>query len=95
MKCTFAILKYVIFLYIGDRLFKYLFLGIFIICKHCFKLLLIIFVMNFAFVNIFYLNNVSFGVDNIKTINGTYSLTVMADKKYSYLFLSHLKILSH
>ena len=57
--------------------------------------------MNFAFVNIYYLNNVSFGVDNIKTIKGTYSLIIMAedfqitDKKYSYLFLSHLKILSH
>ena len=34
--------------------------------------------MIFAFVNIFCLNNVSFGVDNIKTINGTYSLTIMA-----------------
>ena len=35
-------------------------------------------IMNFAFVNIFYLNNVSFGVDNVKTINGTCSLTNMA-----------------
>ena len=33
--------------------------------------------MNFAFVNIFYLNNVWFGVDNVKTINGTYSRTIM------------------
>ena len=82
-KCTFVILiSY--FLYIGDRLFKYLFLGIFIIYKYFFKLLLIILVMNFAFVNIFYLNNVSFGVDNVKTINGTYSLTIMADDFSNY-----------
>ena len=27
--------------------------------------------MNFAFNNIFYLNNVSFGVDNVKAIKGT------------------------
>ena len=82
-KCTFVILiSY--FLYIGDRLFKYLFLGIFIIYKYFFKLLLIILVMNFAFVNIFYLNNVSFGVDNVKTINGTYSLTIMAEDFSNY-----------
>ena len=68
----------------GDRLFKYLFFGIFIICQHFFKLLLIIFVMNFAFVNMFYLNNVSFGVDNIKTISGKYSLTIMAEDFSSY-----------
>ena len=73
-----------LFLYIGERLFKYLFLEIFIICQHFFKLLLIIFVMNFAFVNMFYLNNVSFGVDNIKTISGTYSLTIMAEDFSSY-----------
>ena len=82
-KCTFVILIGY-FLYIGDRLFKYLFLGIFIICKHFFKLLLIIFVMNFAFVDILYLKNVSFGVDNVKTINGTYSLTVMAEDFSNY-----------
>ena len=90
-----------LFLYIGERLFKYLFLEIFIICQHFFKLLLIIFVMNFAFVNMFYLNNVSFGVDNIKTISGTYSLTIMAEDFSSYgqeVFipvLSHLKIPCH
>ena len=55
--------------------------------------------MNFVFVNIFYLNNVSFGVDNVKTINGTFSMLWLRifqimDKKYLYLFLSHLKILS-
>ena len=35
--------------------------------------------MNFAFINIFYINNVSFDVDNIKTINGSFSLTIMAE----------------
>ena len=82
-KCTFVILIGY-FLYIGDRLFKYLFLGIFIICQYFFKLLLIILAMNFAFVNISYLNNVSFGVDNVKTINGTYSLTIMAEDFSNY-----------
>ena len=72
------------FLCIGDRLSKYLFLGIFIICQNVFKLLLIIFVLNFTFVNIFYVNNVSFGVDNVKTINGTYSLTIMAEDFSNY-----------
>ena len=49
--------KYVIlidyFSFFGGILFKYLILGIFIICKHLFKLFLIIFVINFAFINIF------------------------------------------
>ena len=40
--------------------------------------------MKFAFANIFYLNNVSFGVDNVKTINGTYSLTIMAEDFSNY-----------
>ena len=40
--------------------------------------------MNFAFVNIFYLNSVSFDVDNVKTFNGTYSLTVMTDSFSNY-----------
>ena len=79
-KCTFVILIGYLF-YIGDKLFKYLFLEIFIICQYFFKLLL---VMNFAFVNILYLNKVSFGVDNIKTINGTYSLTIMAEDFSNY-----------
>ena len=35
--------------------------------------------MNFAFVNTFYLNNASFGVDSVKTINGTYSLAIKAE----------------
>ena len=76
-KCTFVILIGH-FLYIENRLFKYLFLVISIICKHFYKLLLIIFVMNFDFVNIFYLKNVSFGVDKVKTINGKYSLTIFS-----------------
>ena len=82
-KCTFVILIGY-FLYIGDRLFKYLFLGIFIICQHFLKLLLVIFVMNFAFINTFYLNNVSFDVDNVKTINDTYSLMIMAEDFSNY-----------
>ena len=61
-----------------------MFLGIFIICQYFFKLLLILLVMNFAFVNIFYLNNASFGVDNVKTINGTYSLKIMAENFSNY-----------
>ena len=40
--------------------------------------------MKFAFVNIFYLNNVSFGVDNVKTIDSTYSLTIMAEGFSNY-----------
>ena len=48
-KCTYVILMDY-FLFIGGRLFKYLFLGIFIICKHLCKLLVIIFVMNFVFI---------------------------------------------
>ena len=40
--------------------------------------------MNFAFVNIVYLDNISFGVDNVKTINGTYSLTLMAEDFSNY-----------
>ena len=101
-KYTFVILIGYFF-YIGDILLN-IFLEIFIICQYFFKLLLIIIFMKFPFVNIFYLNNVSFGVGNVKTINGTYSLTIIAKdfsnyrgiyKKYLYLCLSHLKILSH
>ena len=82
-KCTYVILIGY-FLFIGGRLFKYLFLEIFIVSKHLFKLLLIIFVMNFAFINIFYINNLSFYVDNVKTINGTFSLTIMAEDFPNY-----------
>ena len=35
--------------------------------------------MNSAFINMFYINNVSFDVDNAETINGTFSLTIMAE----------------
>ena len=40
--------------------------------------------MNFAFVDIFYLKNISFGVYDVKTINGTYSLTIMAEDFPNY-----------
>ena len=53
-KCTFVILTGN-FSYIGNRLFKYSFLGIFIISNHVFKLLLIIFVTNFTFVHIYFI----------------------------------------
>ena len=82
-KCKFVtLIGY--FLYFGDRLFKYWFLRVFIICQHFFKPLLIIFVMNFAFVNIFYLNNVLFDVVNVKTINATFWLTVLAEGFSNY-----------
>ena len=35
--------------------------------------------INFAFINIFYTNNVSFDGDNVKTINDTFSRTIMAE----------------
>ena len=40
--------------------------------------------MNFAFINIFYINNISFDVDNVKTINSTFSLTIMAEDFSNY-----------
>ena len=48
------------------------------------KLLLVILVMNFAFGNIFYLNKVSFGVDNVKTINDMYSRKIMTEDFSNY-----------
>ena len=76
-KCTFVnLIGY--FLYIGDRRFKYLVFEIFVIFRQFLKLLLIL-VMNFSFVNIFYLNNVSFDVENVKAVNGAFSLTIMAE----------------
>ena len=39
--------------------------------------------MNFAFINIFYINNVSFS-NNVKTINSTFSLTIMAGDTSNY-----------
>ena len=40
--------------------------------------------MNFSLVNIFYLNNVSFSVDNVKTITDTYLLTIMVEDFSNY-----------
>ena len=40
--------------------------------------------MYILYVNIFYLKNVSFGADNVKTINNTYSLTIMAQDFSNY-----------
>ena len=40
--------------------------------------------MNSTFVNIFYLKSVSFGADNVKSINGTFSLTIMAEDFLNY-----------
>ena len=40
--------------------------------------------MNFVFINISYLNSVSLGVGNVKTITDAYSLTNMADDFSSY-----------
>ena len=57
--------------------------------------------MNFVFVNIFYLNNVSFRVDKVKIISGTYSLMIIAADFSNYgqeVYISvsvTLKILSH
>ena len=80
-ECKFVILIGY-FLYIGDRLLKYF--RDFHYFQVFFKLFLIIFVMNFAFVNIFYLNIVSFGVNNVKAINGIYSLMIMAEDFSNY-----------
>ena len=40
--------------------------------------------MDFGFINIFYLNNASIGVDNVKTINGTFSLGIVAEDFSTY-----------
>ena len=40
--------------------------------------------MNFAFVDVFYLSNISFGVDNVKAVNGKYSLTIMDEHFLNY-----------
>ena len=71
------------FLYIADRVFKFLITGIFIICKHFFILLIIIFVIKLAFFNIFFINNVPLIVNQAKTINGTLP-TTMAEDSLSY-----------
>ena len=81
-KCVFVILI-VYVLYIGDRFFKYLFLGLFIIANF-FVLLLIIYDMIFTFANVFYLNNVLFRADNLKSITDIYSLRIMAKDFSNY-----------
>ena len=40
--------------------------------------------MNFAFINIFYINKVLIDVDNVKTINGTFSLTIRDENFSNY-----------
>ena len=87
--CTFVTLIGC-FLYIDERL-NICFYGFSLFASVFFLILLIILVMNFVFVNIFYPNNISFGVDNVKTINGMYSLTIMAEGFSNYrqeLFIS-------
>ena len=76
---------------IAGKFFKYLFSGIFIVCKHFSILFLIIFVVNFASLNIFYVINLSCNVDNVKIVNGPFSLTIMAEGISNYgqeVFLS-------
>ena len=88
------------FFYIAGSLFKYFFKDFYYL-QAFFNLLLVIFVINFAFINIYRINYLSFDADNLKTIDDMFLLTIMADdiqimgKKYSYLSLSHLKILSY
>ena len=40
--------------------------------------------MNFAFIYICYVNNVSFDVDNVNTINGMFLLTILAEDSSNY-----------
>ena len=40
--------------------------------------------MNFDFTNISYINNASFDVHNVKTINDTFSLMIMAEDFSNY-----------
>ena len=40
--------------------------------------------MNFAFINIFYINNESSDVDKVNTINGMFLLTIMAQDFSNY-----------
>ena len=39
--------------------------------------------VNFAFINVLY-NNESFDVNNVKTVNGTFSLTIMTEDISNY-----------
>ena len=71
------------FLYIADRVFKFLITGIFIICKHFFILFRIIFVVKLAFFNIFFINNVPLIVNQAKNIDGALP-TTMAEDSLSY-----------
>ena len=48
------------------------------ISEDFFKPFLIMFVMNFAFIDIFHINNESSDVDKVNTINGMFLLTIMA-----------------
>ena len=48
------------------------------ISEDFFKPFLIMFVMNFAFIDIFYINNESSDVDKVNTINGMFLPTIMA-----------------
>ena len=61
-----------------------MFSGIPIICKHFSILTLIIFVVNFVFINLFYINNLLFNVNNAKTINTTFSRTIMTEDLLNY-----------
>ena len=71
------------FLYIADRVFKFLMTGIFIICKQFFILFIIIFVVKLAFFNIFFINNVPLIVNQAKTIDGALP-TTMGEDSLSY-----------
>ena len=73
------------FLYIADRVFKFLIKGISIICKHFFILFIIIFVVKLAFFNIFFISNMSLIVNQAKTIDSTLPATMTEDS------LSHAK----
>ena len=42
------------------------------------------FVVNLAFITTLYKKSVSFNVDNVKTINDTFSLTIMAEDISNY-----------
>ena len=53
-------------------------------CRHFFKLLLIIFLANFPFISISYKGNVSFNVDNVKSIHDKSSLIIMNEDISNY-----------
>ena len=71
------------FLYIAERVLKFLITGIFVICKHLFILFIIIFVVKLAFFNIFFINKMPLIVNQAKTIDGTLPAT-MAEDSLSY-----------